>query len=334
MKYILMCGGRYDEFTTPKQLLKVNGEVIIERTIRLLKENGIKDIAISTTNPAFDYLEVPKLKHNNTFIHEYKNEKAKGWWLDAFYPTDEPTCYIWGDVYFSEAAIKTIVETETDDIELFGSMPPFADNYVKRWIEPFALKVFNTNHLKESIQKTKELAIEGKTWRTNPIIWELWTVIKDVPLQTKADEYIYNYTAINGYTIDVDDADDVIKIENYLKLGGEFKMVKVIALREFTYGNFNKITNLVRNDKEKNENGKLYGKDTFECTEEMAKYLTGGCGYVLVKVLELIPEEIPIVKTVEENKKVIENEEPKVEVNQFGNPVGTRKIKKTTKNKK
>ena len=151
-----MCGGRYDEFTTPKQLLKVNGEVIIERTIRLLKENGIKDIAISTTNPAFDYLEVPKLKHNNTFIHEYKNEKAKGWWLDAFYPTNEPTCYIWGDVYFSEAAIKTIVETETDDIELFGSMPPFADNYVKRWIEPFALKVFNTNHLKESIEKTKD----------------------------------------------------------------------------------------------------------------------------------------------------------------------------------
>ena len=306
MKYIIMAGGRYDEFKTPKQLLKVNGEVIIERTIRLLKENGIEDIAISTTNPAFDYLEVPKLKHNNTFIHEYKNEKAKGWWLDAFYPTTEETCYIWGDVYFSEEAIKTIVKTKTDDIELFGSTPPFAYNYTKRWIEPFALKVANTDHLKESIQRTKELALEGKTWRKNPIIWELWTVIKNVPLQTKADEYIYNYTAINDYTTDVDSTIDTIRIENCLKLGGDIKMVKVKALQEFTYGNFDKINNLIRNDNNKNQHGRLYEKDTFECTQDMATYLTGGCGYVLVKILEVVPEIAPVKDFDKEQEKIQE----------------------------
>lgn len=300
MRYIIMAGGKYEEFKTPKQLLKINDEVIIERTIRLLKENGIKDIAISTTNPAFDYLEVPKLKHNNTFVHEYKNEKAKGWWLDAFYPTNEPTCYIWGDVYFSEEAIKTIVETKTDDIELFGSTPPFAYNYTKKWIEPFALKVANTSHLKEAIQRTKELALEGKTWRENPIIWELWTVIKNVPLQTKVNEYIYNYTPINDYTTDVDSTIDTIRIENCLKLGGDIKMVKVRALQEFTYGNFDKITNLVRHDNNKDQHGRLYAKDEFECTQEMATYLTGGCGYVLVKILEVIPEEVPTIENVEE----------------------------------
>lgn len=300
MKYIIMAGGKYEEFKTPKQLLKVNDEVIIERTIRLLKENGIKDIAISTTNPAFDYLEVPKLKHNNTFVHEYKNEKAKGWWLDAFYPTNEPTCYIWGDVYFSEEAIKTIVETKTEDIELFGSTPPFAYNYTKKWIEPFALKVANTSRLKEAIQRTKELALEGKTWRKNPIIWELWTVIKNVPLQTKANEYIYNYTPINDYTTDVDSTIDTIRIENCLKLGGDIKMVKVRALQEFTYGNFDKIINLVRHDNNKAQHGRLYAKDEFECTQEMATYLTGGCGYVLVKILEVIPEEVPTIENVEE----------------------------------
>ena len=57
MKYILMCGGNYPKFEVPRQLLKVNGEVLIERTIRLLRENGITDIAISTNNKAFDYLE-------------------------------------------------------------------------------------------------------------------------------------------------------------------------------------------------------------------------------------------------------------------------------------
>ena len=329
MKYIIMCGGEYKEFETPKQLLKVNGEIIVERTIRLLKENGIDDIAISTNNPAFDYLEVKKLRHENNFIHEYKNEKAKGWWLDAFYPTNEPTCYIWGDVYFSNKAIKTIIKTETNDIELFGSMPPFEKNYIKNWIEPFALKVVDTDHLKESIVKTKAFALEGKTLRTNPIIWELWTVIKNVPLQTKWDEYIYNYIAINDYTTDIDNKEDIIKIENCLKLGGEIKMVKVKALREFTYGNFDKITNLERNDKDKNQDGRLYEKDTFECTKEMATYLTGGCGYTLVKVIEVIPEEVKEeLPTNQTGEEITQSEDLKEVVTKEP------KVKKTKKTKK
>lgn len=314
MKYIIMAGGKYEQWTTPKQLLKVNEEVIIERTIRLLKENGVQDISISTDNSAFNYLEIPILNHNNSY--KVIDGKLYGHWVDAFYPTDEPTCYIFGDVYFSDEAIRTIVETKTDDIELFGSMPPFAYNYPKTWVEPFALKVVNTYHLKESIQKTKELDAQSKFWR-KPIMWELWTVIKDVPLQTKPNEYIYNYTAINDYTTDVDNKEDITRIENYLKLGGEIKMVKVKALREFTYGDFNKIKNLERHDINKKENGRLYEKDTFECTKEMAEYLTGGCGYVLVQVIEVIPVE---VKEETKPETTVSKEKPKA--------------KKTTKKKK
>ena len=69
-------------------------------------------------------------------------------------------------------------------------------------------------------------------------------------------------------------------------------MFKVKALREFTYGSFDKIKNLERHNKEKKKEGTLYAGDTFECTEKMAQYLTGECGYVLVKVIEIIPEEI------------------------------------------
>ena len=54
MKYIIMCGGKYDLFTTPKQLTKINGEELVARTIRLLKENGIEDIAISSKDKRFD----------------------------------------------------------------------------------------------------------------------------------------------------------------------------------------------------------------------------------------------------------------------------------------
>lgn len=83
------------------------------------------------------------------------------------------------------------------------------------------------------------------------------------------------------------------------------KMVKVKALREFTYGNFNKITNLERHDINKKEDGRLFEGDTFECTKEMAEYLTGKCGYVLVKVIEVIPEEVKEEPKID-GKKVVE----------------------------
>ena len=41
MKYIIMCGGKYSNFQTPKQLIEINGERLVDRTIRLLRERGI-----------------------------------------------------------------------------------------------------------------------------------------------------------------------------------------------------------------------------------------------------------------------------------------------------
>ena len=83
-------------------------------------------------------------------------------------------------------------------------------------------------------------------------------------------------------------------------------MIKVKALQEFTYGKFDKIKNLERNDINKNQDGRIYEKDIFECTQDMAKYLTGGCGYELVKVIEVIPE-----KVIEEVKEEKVEEQPK-----------------------
>ena len=58
-KYIIMCGGNYDYWQTPKQMLEINGETIVERTIRLIKDAGVEDIAISSNNPVFEQFGVP-----------------------------------------------------------------------------------------------------------------------------------------------------------------------------------------------------------------------------------------------------------------------------------
>ena len=105
-------------------------------------QNNLDNFAISSNNPAFEKFGVPVLHHDNLYVAKYWTIE-QGYWFNAFYPTDEPVCYIFGDVYFSDEAIKTIVETQTDDIEFFASAPPFAPEYIKPYAEPFAFKVVN-----------------------------------------------------------------------------------------------------------------------------------------------------------------------------------------------
>ena len=295
MKYIIMCGGDYKHWEKPRHLSVINGEELVARTIRLLKENGIKDINISSNNPVFEKFDVPVLKHKNNYSMLW--HKAEGDWFDCFYPTDEPTCYILGDVYFSEEAIETIVNTDTDDIELFGSIPPFAPNYIKNHIEAFALKVTNIKHLKDSIEETRKLGKKGKFWRNPPIIWELWEVIKGNPLQTnKEDTYIYDYTKINDYTCDIDWQEDIKKLEYFLK--GGYKMFKCEVIERFTLSKFNELKNVVRKEGRNSERyGELFIGDTFECDENMAKYLTGknDKNKVVAKIIELKPVQDEMV---------------------------------------
>ena len=114
-----MCGGDYKKWSTPRQLIEINDEPIVARTIRLLKECGVADIFISSNNPVFERFGVPVLHHNNPW-GVYGLNDVKGTWVNGFYPTNDPVCYILGDVVFTKAAIQTIVETQTDDIEFFA----------------------------------------------------------------------------------------------------------------------------------------------------------------------------------------------------------------------
>lgn len=204
MKYIIMCGGTYTQWESPRQLTVYKGEMIVERTIRQLRENGVEDIAISTNNPAFDSLGIPILSHLNSY-RTWGYDKVSGYWVDGFYQMDEPACYIFGDVVFSDAAIRTIVEKDTEDIEFFASAPPFGPNYPKPWAEPFAFKVMDPKHFQSAVKHTKKLDKLGM-FRRHPLAWELWQVIKGTALNRI--DYT-NYVAINDGTCDIDAPEDV-----------------------------------------------------------------------------------------------------------------------------
>ena len=114
---------------------------------------------------------------------------------------------------FSPEAIRTIVETHTNDIEFFGSAKPFSPDYTKKWVEPFAFKVENQEHFQAEVERLKEL--DDTCWR-RPISWDLWALIRGRRIDI--DDYVVDYTVINDYTCDVDHKKDTRRIERKMPL--------------------------------------------------------------------------------------------------------------------
>lgn len=214
MKYIIMCGGVYPKWETPRQLTVINNESLVQRTIRLLRENGIEDIAITAQDSRFEQFGVPVLHHENGYVWGDDGSAKPSYWVDAFYPTDEPVCYLMGDVFFSPFAIASIVNFQPvtyqpeQDIMFFASGLCNGYGYTKPWAEPFAFKVWNQAKFKDKIQQTKYLQDQG-AFRRKPVSWELWQVIRGTMLNVIAMDYY----VIDDYTCDVDTPEDAKRIE-------------------------------------------------------------------------------------------------------------------------
>lgn len=197
MKYAIMCGGDYPEFQEPKQFQTVNGERLIERTVRLLKENGVFNICITSNNPAFDGLGVERIEDpQNDYIHG-----TDRLWLNAFYPFHEEVCYLYGDVYYTDRAIKTIISCSRPGNILFGSKISM-NKAGKNWGEPFAYLVQDFPKFWNARNEVIELYRSGKLAR-HPITWEVYRYENGLDVNRQAinpDTFV----CIDDETIDYD----------------------------------------------------------------------------------------------------------------------------------
>ena len=196
---IIMCGGKYEKFEQHKALSVINGEPLVARTIRLLKENGVEDIYISATDKVFDNFGVPRLEHNNTY--KQVNGVEQGYWVDGYYPTDKPCIYLHGDVYYSVAGIKQILNLKPAINTFIGNQYALNKEH-KKVGEPFGWVIVDQKSFRKAIEETKRLFDEGKCDR-NPISWELYQVlyghnVNDFIIDEKS------YLAIADETIDID----------------------------------------------------------------------------------------------------------------------------------
>lgn len=281
MRYVILAKGQHKGFKEPRQLSVINGERLLDRTIRLLKENGVNDIIVTGTYKLKDVIVYDPL--DNDF--DYNTES--GYWLNAFSNEflNEPVCFIWGDVYFSENAIKTIVQSETKSTLFFCSYLNKSHRYIKEWDEPFAYKVVDTDLFRTHRDRVKRLFDEGKTER-HPIVWELYRSINGIDVNKH--KLTNNVVIINDITCDIDTPGDIKKIEE--RIGN---MVRAEVTTEVDVGRFNEITEVIRRNAQNDTEGHLFVGDIVLCNDDIAEYLNGNNRNKVsyVKIIEVIPEE-------------------------------------------
>lgn len=303
MKYIILADSdNVEPFKEPRQLTKINGETLVGRTIRLLKEKGIKEILITSHDKRFDNLGA---KRYEPLYNDYKAKEQKGYWLSAF-PIEllnEPVTFLLGDVYYSENAIKTIVETAPISTTFFCSSKKdwYSEKYIKKHDEPFGFKVINYDYFKRHIERVKRLYDDGLTNR-HPIMWELYRSMNNIDVNRHL--LIDNYVAINDETCDIDTEKDIIKLQ-YI-VGRDDDMIRVRVIQPFSLKRFAELKEIIRANPMNDKEGELFIGDTFLCDKEMADYLLGAnkLKKSFIEVIEVIPEEKkPVKKTTRKRKK-------------------------------
>lgn len=188
MKYVIMADGKgtrwnnYDNHS--KHLCVINGETIIGRTVRLLKERDVQDIIITSHNPALEfdgatrYEPLSNYEEIDRFTYEFLN--------------DEIT-FLYGDTYYSVDALNTIIDSTTDDILFFGTSTSIV-----------GIKIKDYQKFRKYIDYIKQNNIVGKGWT-------VYQLSNGLPLGSK--EPRANLVMVSEETIDIDSPEEYMELK-------------------------------------------------------------------------------------------------------------------------
>lgn len=192
MKYIIMADGkgtRWNNFNNhSKHLCVINGETIIGRTVRILREKNVDNIIITSHNPEMEFEGAVRYepKSNNEeidrFTYEFLNEEVT---------------FLYGDTYYSEETLDKIIKATTDDLLFFGTSTSIV-----------GIKVSNYEKFRKYIDYIKSNNIVGKGWT-------VYQLSNGLPLGCK--EQRDNLVIVSEETIDIDSPDEYFELQKSLK---------------------------------------------------------------------------------------------------------------------
>lgn len=190
MKYIIMAdgkGSRWNNYNgTPKHLININGETLLERTVRLIKKYDDKSRVIITSHD-------PRYEVEGAIRYEPKNNIIE---IDRFTKEliEDNICFLYGDTYYSEEAIKLVINKRLEDITFFGTYKSIV-----------AIRINDSAIFKKHLEKVRSLYINGKI--DECIGWQIYQSYANIPFKTKEIDEKY-YVVIADETMDFNSPND------------------------------------------------------------------------------------------------------------------------------
>lgn len=175
MKYIIMADGkgtRWNNYNNiPKHLIKVDGEILIERIVRQLNEKDKScDVIITSHDPRYEFTGSTRYEPRNNVLE-----------IDRFTEEliEDNICFLYGDTYYSNESINKIISTEVEDIMFFGNRKSIV-----------AVKIKDSSLFKKHIENVKKLYLEKKI--KNCKGWQVYQSFQNLEFDKKqiGDKFI------------------------------------------------------------------------------------------------------------------------------------------------
>ncbi len=242
---VILAAGRTEEFGKPVGMLEIEDFKLIDRTLNILKENGITKVVIVTGYESHYFEECFKNSKNIVLV---KSDKYK--WTGTMHSLslakdyiDDDFLLIENDLIFEKRAIKELVESENRDCILFTNESGSGDE---------AFVEIRDNHLYKMSKDIHQFnRIDGEMIGLTKISYKLYTMMLE-EFKGNVNPYLnYEYVLLDvarNYNIgfvkiddlawgDADTPKEYDKIKNYL--------YPTIRRRELSY-EINNIKTIIR----------------------------------------------------------------------------------------
>lgn len=189
-------GKRWGNYTgVPKHLLEIEGESLIHRTTRQISAYADRTYVVGTDSSYktdFSELFVPEQKQPALEMHKFSSSRAL--W-------SERTVLLFGDAYYTDEAISTIVQ-DTEDFTFFLRSGPSSFTQ-KPYGEIYAFSFWDSTHqkLQESIDS---LLREQDVYSAGG--WALMRTLLGINHRSRTKDHFTkgHYTEIDDWTEDFD----------------------------------------------------------------------------------------------------------------------------------
>jgi len=192
MKYIIMADGkgtRWQNYNDiPKHFIEIGGETLLARTVRLLNEGDEGcEVIITSHDPRY---EVPGARR-----YEPMNNHLE---IDRFTEEliEDDVCFLYGDTYYSQEAMDTILNTETEEMIFFGNQRSIV-----------AIKVKDGALFRSHVDNVRRLFLEGKIEKC--IGWQVYQSFTGLPFGEK--KIGPSYIVLEDGTEDFNSPEDLAK---------------------------------------------------------------------------------------------------------------------------